>query len=209
MLLIINYHSPFLIHLFCYIFDSFNVTETMKKSLFSIFLIAFVLSCTQNGNKTSYDNQVKKDVLESAIKYAMSKYKVSKETVAQDGTIIVTDNQTNFVIAHSNPAKYIIDPSKITIGLINDDSDEDAIVNVISVSPANMETPENLIFIKTDGKFVLNSVTESNMRVLGIKDRIITAEVSSRSLNNPLRDCHECKEVVHYKFKTGELIKVE
>ena len=74
----------------------------MKKSLFSIFLIAFVLSCTQNGNKTSYDNQVKKDVLESAIKYAMSKYKVSKETVAQDGTIIVTDNQTNFVIAHSN-----------------------------------------------------------------------------------------------------------
>jgi hypothetical protein len=181
----------------------------MKRSFFSIFLIAFVLSCTQNGNKKNYDNAIKKDVLESAVKYAISKYQISKETVAQDGTIIVTDNQTNFVIAHSNPSKYLIDPSKITIGFINDDSMEDAIINVISVNSSNMETPENLIFIKTDGKFVLNAVIESNMKVLGIKDRIITAEVSSRSLNNPLRDCHECKEVVHYKFKTGELIKVE
>jgi hypothetical protein len=181
----------------------------MKKNFLPFILISLIISCSHSGNTTKDEITIRKDVIESAIKYARSKYTVSKETTEKDGVIIVSDDQTNFVVANTNKAKYIIDPSKISTGLINDDSDEDAIVNVISVSTTNMETPENLIFIKTDGKFMLSSVIESNMRVLGIKDRIITAEVSSRSLNNPLRDCHECKEVVHYKFKEGALIRVD
>jgi hypothetical protein len=180
----------------------------MKKSLFSLFLVPLFLSCSSNV-KSDSENSIRQAVIDSAVKYAMSKYAVSKETIAKDGTISIIDNQSNFVAVHSGQARYIISPLKISIGLINDDADEDAIINVISVDANEMETPENLIFIKSDGKFVLNRVIESNMKILSIKDRIITAEVSSRSLNNPLRDCHECKEVVHYKFKNGDLIKTE
>lgn len=181
----------------------------MKKRCFSFVLIPLILSCSHSGNTTTNENTIRKEVIKSAIEYAKSKYTVSKETVEKDSIIVITDNQTNFVVTNSNRAKYIIDPSKVSIGLINDDADEDAIINVISVNSTNMETPENLIFIKTNGKFMLNRVIESNMRVISIKDGIITAEVSSRSLNNPLRDCHECKEVVHYKFKAGALIRVD
>jgi len=118
-------------------------------------------------------------------------------------------NQINFVTKNVSQLKYVIDPVNIKTGLINDDSDEDAIVTIFGMSGQDLQTLEHLIIIKSDGKFILSRVIESNMKVLGIKDRVITAEVSSRSLNNPLRDCHECKEVVKYKFKDGDLVRLE
>jgi hypothetical protein len=184
------------------------MTNFMKRSFFSLFLVLLFFSCSQNSKETRKENSSKKEVLNAAINYAKGKFKESKETVAPDGVVTITDNQVNFVTVKQYQSRYIIDPNKITIGLINDDKDEDAIINVILITGQNTETPENLIYIKTDGKFMLNRVIESNMKVLGIKDGIITAEVSSRSLNNPLRDCHVCKEVVKYKFQSGDLVKV-
>jgi hypothetical protein len=180
----------------------------MKKSLLLIFLAPLILSCTQNKNKAASEESIRKEVIDAAVKYASGKYKSAKETIARDGIISVIDNKVNFVSIASNQARYIIDPSKIVTGLINDDQDEDAIISIISVNEQNMESPENLIFIKADGKFMLNRVIESNMKVLEIKDRVITAEVSTRSLNSPLRDCHICKEVVKYRFRSGDLIRV-
>jgi len=180
----------------------------MIKTFFSLFLVFLFISCTNNGSKTTAGESLRKDVIDSSVNYAKGKFKESKETIDQDGIITITDTRVNLVVANTYPARYIIDPSKIAIGLINEDEIEDAIINVISVTGQDNESPENLIFIKTDGKFALNRVIESNMKVLGIKDRIITAEISSRSLNTPLRDCHECKEVVKYKFQSGDLIKV-
>ena len=104
--------------------------------------------------------------------------------------------------------KYIIDPAKIMVGLINDDADEDAIIT-ISLYNGYIEMPESLILIKTDGKLVMNRSIEADMRIMGIKDRIITAEVFTRSRNSPLRNCAVCKEVVKYKFRNGDLVKTE
>jgi len=180
----------------------------MKKGFLSLFFISLFISCTNNGSKINADELIRKEIIDSSVNYAKGKFKESKETVANDGIITITDTRVNLVVANPYPARYIIDPSKVTIGLINDDENKDAIINIISVIGQDNESPENLIFIKTDGKFTLNRVIESNMKVLGIKDRIITAEVSSRSLNTPLRDCHVCKEVVKYKFQSGDLVKV-
>ena len=52
-------------------------------------------------------------------------------------------------------------------------------------------------------------VIESDMTIISIKDRVITAEVRTKSRNSPLRDCNACKEVVKYRFRTGDLVKVE
>jgi hypothetical protein len=174
-----------------------------------VFLIPGLLSCAHNDNKARSENLIKKEVLDVVIKYARDKFIEPKETVAQDGIVTVVEKQVNFVTPSAYQTRYVIDPSKIVIGLIDDDTNEDAIINITSIRGQDMETPENLIFIKADGKFMLNRVIESNMKVLAIKDRIITAEVSTRSLNSPLRDCHVCKEVVKYKFKAGDLIRVE
>jgi hypothetical protein len=87
--------------------------------------------------------------------------------------------------------------------------DDDAIISISGFKGQFQEMPENMILIKTDGKFILNRVIESDMKILGIKDRIITAEILTRSRNSPLRDCQVCKEVVKYQFKTGDLIRIE
>lgn len=147
--------------------------------------------------------------MDLAIKYVSDKLKEPKKTIAPDSTITIIDNQVNFVTSAAYQTRYVIDPGKIIIGKIDDDANDDAIICISDINGQDLETPEHLILIKTDGKFILNRVIESNMKVLGIKDGIITAEVSTRSLNSPLRDCHVCKEVVKYRFKSGDLIKVE
>lgn len=147
--------------------------------------------------------------MDIAVNYAKNKFKDAKETVAKGGVVTVADNKVNFVTVDASQSKYVIDPVNIMVGLIDDDENEDAIVTIWGINEQKLETLEHLIIIKTDGKYILNRVIESNMKVLGIKDRIITAEVSSRSLNSPLRNCHECKEVVKYKFKSGDLVRTE
>ncbi len=181
----------------------------MKKSFVLFFFIPLILSCRHNNIKVRSEESIRKEITDSTISYARSKFKSSKVTVAAGGIVIVADNEVNFVAASSPQAKYVIDPAKIVTGMIDADNNEDAIISVISIDAKNMEAPENLIFINTDGKFMLNRVIESNMRVLGIKNRIITAEVSTRSLNSPLRDCHICKEVVKYQYRTGDLVRIE
>jgi hypothetical protein len=47
------------------------------------------------------------------------------------------------------------------------------------------------------------------MKILGIKDGVITAEIYTKSRNSPLANCSLCKEVVKYRFKSGDLIKTE
>lgn len=180
----------------------------MRNSFLILLLISVFLSCSQNDKKLT-ESSIRKEVMDLTVKYAADKFKESKETVAADGVVTVADNQVNFVSKSVTQLKYIIDPINIKVGLIDDDTHEDAIITILGMNGQDLQTLEHLIIIKSEGKFILSRVIESNMKVLGIKDRVITAEVSSRSLNNPLRDCRECKEVVKYKFKSGDLLRIE
>ena len=166
----------------------------MRKSIFILFLIPILLSCSHNDNKAASENAIKKEVMDIAIKYAMSKFKDAKETVGRAGIVTVVDNKVNFVTRDTYQSKYIIDPLRIMIGLIDDDPNQDAIITIYSVNGQILETPEHLIIIKTEGKYILSRVIESNMKILAVKDRIITAEVSTRSPNTPLRDCQNVKK---------------
>jgi hypothetical protein len=179
----------------------------MKKTLFLMVLIPLFFSCNSD-NKKGAEKSTRKEIMEAAVRYAREKFNEPKDTTSYDGIVTVQEGRTNLIVPDAYKVKYVIDPSKIVTGLIDDDENEDAIIYVASITGQDMENPENLILIKTDGKYMLNRVIESNMKVLGIADRIITAEVSSRSPNTPLRDCHVCKEVVKYKFKSGDLIRI-
>jgi hypothetical protein len=175
----------------------------MKKSFFILSFLPLLLSCAHNDNKAKDGNSVaksvKKEVIKLATKYVQGKFKESKETVAKDGIITIGDNQSN----------YVIDPSMIYSGLIDDDSKEDAIVSIDYYHGQYLVMTEHLILINTDGKLMLNRVIESNMKILGIKDRVIIAEIYTKSRNSPLGNCSLCKEVVKYRFKVGDLIKIQ
>ena len=181
----------------------------LLKLLFFVFCLLSIVSCTQNDNKSVSGNLIGKEVMEIAVKYARDKFKEPKEIVGENGIVTICENQQNFVTLEKNQLEYTIDPSEIDTGLIDDDPGQDAIITISSARGQYFETPEHLILIKTDGKLILNRVGESEMTIMGIKDKVITAEVRSHSRNTPLRDCSECKEVVKYQFRDGDLIRIE
>ena len=175
----------------------------MKKSLFLLLFITLLYSCVQNKNKNGDENSpevaLKKEAIDFATTYAMGKFKAPVKTINNDGIITVAENQYS----------YVINPSKINTGLIDYDNVEDVIVSIDYFNNQNIVLTEHLILISSENKLTLNRSIESDMKILSIKDRIITCEVYTRSRNGPLADCHVCKEVVKYKFIKGELIKTQ
>ncbi len=181
----------------------------MNKPAILIVPVFLLFSCTRTGENNSKEKALRKEVMEFATGYVKDILGDVKETVSQNGTITITEIKNQFVSTEDNTLKYIINPAKIYTGLIDDDDREDAIITLNSFKGQYEASPENLILLNTGYNLVLGRVVESNMKILGIKDRLITAEVSSRSRNSPLRDCNECKEVVRYRFKQGNLIEYE
>ncbi|HKK40954.1 MAG TPA: hypothetical protein VJ963_01005 [Bacteroidales bacterium] len=181
----------------------------MKKSLLVIITALFLFSCNQNNNKASGEKALRHKVLDVATAYVKEILGATKETISQNGIITITENKSQFVSTEDNSIKYIINPGNIHTGLIDDDDKEDAIITLNSFKGQYEEAPENLILLNTGDNLVLGRVIESDMRIIDIKDRLITAEISTHSRNSPLRDCNSCKEVVKYRFNQGDLIESE
>lgn len=175
----------------------------MKKTFFILFIIPLLFSCARNQNKTSAENspelRLKQEAIDFATTYAMGKFKAPVNKTSGDGTITVTEGEYS----------YIISPSKIYTGLIDYDNVEDAIVSLDYYRDQYIVLTEHLILIISENKLTLNRSIESDMKILSIKDMVITCEVYTRSRNGPLANCNVCKEVVKYQFRQGELIKTE
>jgi ribosomal protein L4 len=166
----------------------------MKPYCISIFIAALLLSCSQNSDK-----KIKKQVTAVAEKYIMSQLTKPEKTVLENGLITISDEQK----------KYIIEPSKIFTGLIDDDQKTDAIVSVLTFQGQYQTVSEQLIILSSEDGFKLASGLESDMRIISLKDMIITADVPEHSRNTPLFNCPSCWEVVKYQYRMGELVKVE
>jgi hypothetical protein len=174
----------------------------MKKSLFILLLVPLFIACADNKNAGSgnlVSRGVKKEVIDFASVYVNGKLKDPKKSVDKDGIITIAENESS----------YIIDPAKIYTGLIDEDNKEDAIISIDYYHGQSLVLTEHLILINTDGKLSLSRAIESDMKILGIKDGVITAEIYTKSRNSPLANCSLCKEVVKYRFKSGDLIKTE
>lgn len=172
----------------------------MRKSILFLFAILIFASCNRSDRKAEASMKIKKEAIDLASDYVNGKLNNPKKVVSPDGIITTTgDGQTN----------YVISPSMIKTGLIDDDDNEDAIISVDYYNGQFLVLTEHLVLINTEGKLLLSSAIEADMRILGISNRIITAEVFTKSRNGPLANCHVCKEVVKYRFKLGELVRTE
>lgn len=175
----------------------------MRPYYLLIFLVGFMLACSQNSGKDQADKtsekKIRKQVTEVAEKYIMSQLREPDKTVSENGSITIGDKQK----------KYIIEPSKIFTGLIDDDQKKDAIISVANFQGQYQTVSEQLMILRSDDGFKLVSAIESDMRIISLKDRIITADVPEHSRNTPLFNCPSCWEVVKYQFRLGELVRIE
>jgi hypothetical protein len=166
----------------------------MTRQLLFIILLCFFASCNNE-----YDDKIKGQVTDIAINYVSGQLKNPQKNVYGNGTIILSDTEK----------KYSIDPAKIYLGLIDDDDKFDAIITISSFRGANLDLIEHLIVINTNGKFMLIRTVESDMKILQVKDRVITAKVPTRPRTSPLYNCESCQEIVNYRYLNGDLVKIE
>lgn len=175
----------------------------MKLFCILIFISGLLLACSQNsGTDTvngSVERRIRKQVTAVAEKYIVSQIANPEKKVLENGIIMIHDEQKG----------YVIEPSKIYTGLIDEDSKVDAIVSLAAFQGQYQKVSEQLIILKTGKNYKLVSTLESDMIIISIKDRIITADVPEHSRDNPLFDCPSCREVVNYRFNLGELERVE
>jgi hypothetical protein len=159
-----------------------------------IILISFISSCNSDSTE-----QIREEVAAIAEEYALGQLKDAKKTVLGNGTIIISDQEK----------RYIIDPSKIIVTLIDDDQVNDAVIPVTSFIGKEPDLVEHLFIINTDGKLMLIRTTESDMKILQIRDRVITTQQHTKPRTSPLYNCASCQEIVNYRFINGDLVKIE
>lgn len=156
--------------------------------------LIFIIACNSDSQE-----KAKEEVINIAETYARGQLKDANKSVLGNGTIIISDQEKRF----------IIDPAKIIVTLIDDDQVNDAVIAISSVRGREPDLVEHLFIINTDGKLMLIRTMETDMKILQIKDRIITAQQHTKPRTSPLYNCASCQEIVNYRFTNGELVKIE
>jgi hypothetical protein len=175
----------------------------MRLFLTLVILTIMISSCNDNSGPgftgSRSENKLKKQAFAIAEDYVSKQLTNPKKNISKEGIVVLRDSLKAFVIS----------PAKIFVGLIDDDSKKDAIVSLDCYVNQYQVTSEHLILLNSNGKITFNRGIESDMTVLGIKDRLITAEIHTHTRNSPLFNCKACLEVVKYKFSNGDLVETK
>jgi len=120
-------------------------------------------------------------------------------TVDAYGVIIIKDDLK----------RYRIDPSKIFVSQIDQNESKDVLVSLTSTYQQDIGMPEHLILLNINGKLTLEKVVEIDMKIVKLKDRIITGELHTKPRTSPLYNCSHCIEITNYQFLDGDLQKIK
>lgn len=172
-----------------------------KSSAFFIILLLALCSCNTGEEKVSglKEKKIRKNAITIAEDYISKQLKNDRTREEHDGVIVLGDDQK----------KFVINPERIYMGLINEDDEPDAIVSIERYTGQFQTVSEHLFILRSGNKYELITSVESDMRILRLDDRTITAEVPTHSRNSPLFNCPSCREVKKFKFSKGELILTE
>lgn len=177
--------------------------QGMKKCLLLVFLSGFLASCMQNNapenREKRFENKAVKEVADFVADYLRGKLKNPALPVEEDGMMTVRGDGTG----------YMINLPKIVTGKIDEDNFIDAVVPVYILRGSSLMGYEHLVVLRPAGKFVVGKTMNDVFNIIGIKNRNIIAEVSTVSPDSPGYGCEECREVIHYRFESGELIRTK
>lgn len=175
----------------------------MKKYYLFIILGALLISCVQNNSTSVSENKAggktKKKVISFVENYLKEKLNDPRVSVDEFSMIHISDSISG----------YIINSSKVVIGKIDEDEVDDAIVPVYVLRGQSVMEYDHLVLLDSTGKYKLVKTMNDVFNIHGIKDREIIAEVSTVAPDSPGFGCNECKEVVKYKYKDGDLVRAE
>lgn len=174
----------------------------MRRAFLFIIIIGTLVSCNRKPAKNqpeSLESKLKKDAIALAKDYASKQLKTPTVSVDGFGVIIIKDDLK----------KYRIDPSKIFVSQIDQNESKDALVTLTSTYQQDIGMPEHLILLNINGQLVLEKVVEIDMKIVKLKDRIITGELHTKPRTSPLYNCSHCIEIANYQYKDGDLVRLK
>lgn len=152
-----------------------------------------------DGSSGSPDTRTRDRIIKVAETYIKGQLQNSGKKDLGNGVLEFTDENRRF----------ILDPSTIRTGLIDDGNDTDAIVTLYTFQGQYQTVSEQLIMLKSGKEFSLAGAIESDMKIISIEDRTITADVPEHTRDTPLFNCPSCWEVVKFRFSQGEFVRIE
>ncbi|HEX2395231.1 MAG TPA: hypothetical protein VHI78_07790 [Bacteroidales bacterium] len=139
---------------------------------------------------------VKTEIINIATRFSSSKL---------DSFTVVTDDNGIVKIADEQAVRYIIDPHNIFQDIIDEKAGTDYLVTIDSLHDPYIMPAWHLILTKGRNEMKTVSVIRSDMRVLSVKNGIITAVIPTHKPASPLYYCSECRDTVNYKVINGAL----
>ena len=160
-------------------------------------------SCLQNNPQSQQNIKAQEKTREAVINYSENyfrdKLKDARIFIDEDGLITIKNDITG----------YKINQSKIITGLIDEDNNDDAIVPFYTLRGQSVMGYYHIILLSSGDTYKVVKTMNDVFNILGIKNRKIIAEVSTVAPDSPGFGCAQCKEVVNYLYKDGDLVKVE
>ncbi|MGE5419438.1 MAG: hypothetical protein ACM3UT_04590 [Chloroflexota bacterium] len=166
----------------------------MKKYFSKCLLLLALTGCTGNSDK-----KIREEAITVAAEYLKGQSKTPEKKIGDNGTVSIIDGETS----------YILDPSSLFTGFLDNDNRKDAILTVFSYYKDRPGRVEHLILINVNGKLTMQRAIENDMKILELKDGIITAEIHTHPKSSPLYNCPVCMEAVKFRYAAGELVKAE
>lgn len=175
----------------------------MRYYFIIIILAGFMASCAQNNPQSQQNIKIheknSKELISFVENYFKDKLKDAKVFTDEDGLITIKNDITG----------YKINQSKIITGLIDEDKNDDAVVPFYTLRGQSVMGYYHLILLKSADAFIVVKTMNDVFNIHGIKNRKIIAEVSTVSPDSPGFGCAECKEIVKYMYKDGDLVRAE
>jgi len=167
----------------------------------TIIVFMAVSSCSSNEGPANVKNANGKTA-EKAVRFMqdhlMSQVSNAETEVIAGGMITVKGDGKGFVI----------DPSQVTTGLIDDDRRKDAVMPVYYLSGQSLADIEYMVLLQTPFAFVIAATLTDIVSIQGISDGVITAVVSTVQYDTPGYGCEECRDTVQYRYISSGLIRL-
>ncbi len=175
----------------------------MKPITFLLIAMGIISSCSGDrpagGNKAAAG-----DTAASAAEYSQAWF-----SNRLGNARAFTDEEDGLVTITNDEAGYKINQEKIITGLIDEDSQEDAIVPFYAMRGKSIMGYYHMILLASADTFVVAKTVSDIFSVHYIRNRRILAEVSTVSPDSPGFGCDECREVIEYRWINGSLEKAE
>ena len=175
----------------------------MRKYYLLITLGSLLSACAQNSSVPRVvdpeGEKAREAVISFSENYFKFKLKDARLFTDEDGLITITNDLTG----------YKINQPKIVIGLIDEDENIDAVVPFYTLRGQTVMDYYHMILLSSADTFKVVKTMNDVFNLLGIRNRKIFAEVSTVSPDSPGYGCDECKEVVSFSYRNGDLVRVE